>query len=273
MQQIFPDIDLRWIRDEHPTDFDSSAIWDLWMQSIGRELPETIDVVFSSEEYGSELARRLNARHICLDFDRANVPISATKIRDNPLQNWEFLPEPVRPHFVRRVAIVGAESTGKSTLSAQLAAHFQTEWVPEFASEYLRARDGKCSESDLLAIANGQVEREDEAARRANKVLLCDTNLLTTQIWSQWYFGRCDAQIKEAADTRVPALTLLMDIDAPWVDDGLRDCPNLDDRAWFYQKFLEELQARQWPFKVLSGTWDEKFKAAISAIDQLLQHR
>jgi NadR type nicotinamide-nucleotide adenylyltransferase len=137
--------------------FDDPEAWAFWIAAIRAVHPAAVDVVFSSEAYGAELARRLGARHVAFDPERTRVPISATQIRADPLAHWQFIPPPVRPYFVRRVALVGAESTGKTTLAQALAAHFGTVWVPEFARAYLLARGG-VTEQDMHVIAQGQAE-------------------------------------------------------------------------------------------------------------------
>ena len=110
----------------------------------------------------------------------------------DPMANWDFLPEPVRPWFVRRVCIFGPESTGKSSLAKDLAAHFKTIHVPEYAQILLAQQGGELSEADLILIARGQLAAEAALARRANRLLVCDTDLLTTSIWSEALYCRTD---------------------------------------------------------------------------------
>jgi NadR type nicotinamide-nucleotide adenylyltransferase len=226
-------------------------------------------VVFSSEAYGDELARRLGARHVLVDAGRARVPVSASQIRARPLAYWDYLPPPVRLHYLRRVAVVGAESTGKTTLAQALAAHFNTVWVPEFAREYLLARGGVCTLADMPLIAQGQAASEDRLARQADRVLIGDTNLLTTQLWHEHYFGECPPALRRMAAERTADVYLLCDIDVPWVADELRDSPG--QRAWFHNRFRDELDARGLPFIVLSGPLPSRLAPAVQAVEALLQ--
>jgi NadR type nicotinamide-nucleotide adenylyltransferase len=232
-------------------------------------VPFTADIVFSSEAYGEELARRLGARHWPVDHDRSQIPISATQIRERPMEHWEYIPAPVRPYFVRRVAIVGAESTGKTTLAQALAAHFRTVRVPEFAREYLLARDGQCTEADIPIIAAGQVRLEDELAREANRLLVCDTDLLTTQLWHEHYFGPCPRELIELSEGRSAHLYLLCDLDVRWVADGLRDSPR--QRKWFHGRFLEELERRGLSYVLISGSREARLERAVAATQALLK--
>jgi HTH-type transcriptional regulator, transcriptional repressor of NAD biosynthesis genes len=175
---------------EHP-DF-----WDIWTSSIRRACPEPVDVVFTSEHYGDELARRLEARHVCVDRERLAYPVSGTAVRRDPWANAHYLADDVRAWFLRRVVVTGPESTGKTTLARDLAAAFDTTWVPEYARAYLDAKypgrpDGQplCVLDDMPEIARGQVAAEDAKAREARRVLFCDTDAAVTAVYSREYFG------------------------------------------------------------------------------------
>ena len=137
LRELAPEAFIHHVALDHPVNFDDPAAWDFWVGALRQVLPGAPDIVFSSEAYGDELARRLGARHWPVDPHRIQIPVSATQIRARPTEYWDHIPPPVRPYFVRRVAMVGAESTGKTTLAQALAAHFRTVRVPEFAREYL----------------------------------------------------------------------------------------------------------------------------------------
>src|SRR5476649_1538413 len=121
---------------------DHPDFWAIWTDLVARHAGR-VDVVFTSEHYGAELAARLGARHECVDLDRRQVPVSGSAIRADPMANWDYLPEHVRPYFVRRVAVVGPESSGKTTLAQHLAEQFDTVWVREFGREYCEGRDAR----------------------------------------------------------------------------------------------------------------------------------
>ena len=266
--ETFPDLPIFHYDLDGPVDFASEAAWQFWVDAIRGMLRAPVDLVFTSEPYGDELARRLGARHVSVDPDRQRYPISATAIRAAPLTHWEYLPPAVRAHYVRRVAIVGAESTGKTTLAQALAAHFNTAWVPEFARDYLIARGGVCTEADMPVIADGQAAAEDALARRANRLLICDTNLLTTRLWHEHYFGPPPARLAALAAEHSAHLTLLCAPDTPWVGDGLRDSPT--HRDWFHQRFQAELDAARLPYRILAGPYPARLPAAIEAVTGLL---
>ena len=268
LHELLPGVALHHIARDHRVDFDDPSAWDYWVSAIRAMLPHAPDIVFSSEPYGAELAQRLGVHHIAVDPQRRQVPISATQIRDRPLEHWAFIPPVVRPYFVRRVALLGAESTGKTTLAQALAEHFQTAWAPEYAREYLLARGGVCTPADMPIIARGQARLEDERARLANRLLLCDTLVLTTLLWHEHYFGPCPPEIRQLAAEQPPHLCLLCSPDTPWVADGLRDSPG--QRGWFHERYRQELETRGWPFLILSGPPERRLATAIGAVEGLI---
>jgi nicotinamide riboside kinase len=170
-----------------------------------------------------------------------------------------------------KIAIYGPESTGKTTLSNQLAAHFNTEWAPEFARDYLQQKwDSNkeiCTPDDLLPIAIGQIKLENSALQKANNYLFVDTCLMTTKVFSEIYYGFCDSKLDKAARKHKYDLFFLTDIDVPWEQDDLRDSPN--DREITFEKFKHSLIENNKPFIVLSGNPETRFNKAIAIIEGL----
>jgi len=224
-----------WVRDAHAdcqvvhvaeevpqSPEDDERFWSIWTDLI-RRYTGGVDVVFTSEAYGDELGCRIGARHVCVDRARSVVPISGTAVRNDPLGQWDYLAPQARAYFVRRVAIVGPESVGKTTLAEQLAHYLNTAWVPEFGRAYTDGHDARhLVLSDFEAIAWGQAVWEDDAAARANRVLICDTELHTTCTWSDLIVGARPPWLTDAARSRRYDLFLLLDDDIPWVNDGTR---------------------------------------------------
>jgi NadR type nicotinamide-nucleotide adenylyltransferase len=184
------------------------------------------------------------------------------------MAHWHHLPAPVRPYFVRRVCVFGPESTGKSTLARRLAEHFDTVWVPEFAREWLEVHDGALEAADMPTLVHGQTASEDALARQANRLLVCDTDPLTTSIWSDVLYGQCAPAVQRAAEARRYDLYLLCDVDVPWVDDVVRYLP--DERASFFTRCVRELEARDRPYTIVRGDWEERWEIAVTAIEHLL---
>ncbi|MEZ0374364.1 MAG: AAA family ATPase, partial [Candidatus Sericytochromatia bacterium] len=213
MQELFPSctvLHLEKVLPPYPEEAPSVEVfWQLWRSSLLEILPRQVDYVFASEDYGARLASELGARYIPVDQPRGLVPVSGTAIRENPLKNWQHLPDIVRPYYLKRVCVFGPESCGKSTLARQLAAHFSTRWVPEFAQILLAQQQGKLREADIEIIARGQLAAENALARQAEKLLFCDTDLLTTVLWSRELFGSSSTWLETEAGRQSYDLTLL----------------------------------------------------------------
>lgn len=169
---------------------------------------------------------------------------------------------------IKKIAIVGPESTGKSRLSEQLAAHYNTAWVPEFARSYIENLNRPYQKSDLLEIAKGQLLFEDEQIKRANNYLICDTNLWVIKIWSDHKYGSCDDWIMENIRKRKYDLHLLTYIDIPWEPDPQREHPHL--RSYFFDVYKNTLEYADTTYVIIKGNNEERLKKAISAIETLL---
>ena len=172
-----------------------------------------------------------------------------------------------------KVVLFGPESTGKTTLSEQLARHYHTVWVPEYAREYLQKKwnDERktCEPEDLLPIAEGQMRLENELTEKATDVLICDTDLLETKVYSEaYYVGHCDPILEKHALDNSYDLYLLTYIDIPWVGDDLRDKPNEREKMFAY--FKETLERFQRNFIILKGDKNTRLSTAIAEIDRLM---
>lgn len=170
---------------------------------------------------------------------------------------------------IKKIAIVGPESTGKSTIAEQLASHYQTVWVPEFARGYCQNLSAPCSWQDEINMFYGQLKLEEELLPLANELLICDTTFLTVKIWSDHVFGKTPPEVLGKLDEHSYDLYLLMDIDTPWEEDPLRDFPHL--RSHFMEVWHTELRALQANYKVISGTGASRLNTAINVIDKFLR--
>ena len=177
------------------------------------------------------------------------------------------------PSTILKVVLFGPESTGKTTLSQQLARHYNTVWVPEYAREYLQKKwinEGKtCEPKDLLPIAEGQMRLENELTKKARNILICDTDLLETKVYSEaYYVGDCDPILKKYALQNNYDLYLLTYIDIPWEADDLRDKPT--ERKEMFSYFKGALEKYGKNFIILKGNKKERLEEAVNHIDQLL---
>src|SRR5690349_6130563 len=169
---------------------------------------------------------------------------------------------------IRKVVVIGPECTGKSELSQFLAEHFKTEWVPEYARNYIDHLVRPYHQEDLTVIAHGQLRLEDEWTRDANKILVCDTNLYVIKIWSEFKFGNCSKEILERIANRPYDLYLLTYVDIPWQEDPQREHPN--KREELYQLYLKELKNQSVPFVEIKGEREQRRKTASDAVEKLL---
>ena len=174
------------------------------------------------------------------------------------------------PKSVINVAILGAESTGKTTLCRDLAAYFGCPWVPEYMRTYLQAKWDKehltCTWEDLLPIAQGQIELENKLAAQAaqnsdSSYLFCDTSLFELMVYANWYYGDCPDALTNAALTHHYDLILLTEVDTPWVADDLRDSPHQRDEISAY--FESQLTRHQKPFHRIGGDRDERVQQVL----------
>jgi HTH-type transcriptional repressor of NAD biosynthesis genes len=175
-----------------------------------------------------------------------------------------------------KIVLFGPESTGKTTISQQLARHYNTVWVPEYAREYLQNKWNNfrktCENDDLIPIAIGQMKMENDLSKKADRVLICDTDLLETKVYSQEYYGGyVDPRLDEAAQTNTYDLYLLTYIDTPWEADDLRDRPEL--RLEMFQAFENALKTHGKKYIILKGSRKKRFNKAVKAIDQILGSR
>lgn len=266
IREMFPDVIVRVIRDI--LDDENSERWARYTLLFLGYRP---DVVFTSETYGDAYAEYLGAEHVLVDRMRSAVPISGTSVRENPYRAWGFLSPPVRARLVRRVVIVGAESTGKTTIARALAGHFATAWVPEFGRFYTEGKLPSGTEwktEEFVFIAEGQNRLENAYARSANRVLFCDTNAWATRLWHERYMGVMDPRVDALARGRSYDLVLLTDIDTPFEQDGIRDGEHI--RYGMHRRFTQLLEEENVPYVLLSGNHEARMKKAIYACERLL---
>lgn len=177
-----------------------------------------------------------------------------------------------------RIVLIGAESTGKTTLCQQLAAHYDTVWVPEYGREHWEQKIAgqhltageipSWTEDEFIHIAEEQQRRENEAAAQASRLLICDTNAFATGTWFERYAGHRHHLVDAIGARDTADLYLIPSPDVPFVQDGVRDGEQIRD--WMHARFLELVQATCTPYIVLSGTWDQRFSQATFAVDLLL---
>ncbi|MGW7365186.1 AAA family ATPase [Streptomyces sp. NPDC054841] len=291
MSEVHPDVRVVGAIDDIPVDLTDPAVWDAHMAVFRAAVPRRVDAVFTSETYGEELARRFRADSVCVDLGRTVFPVSGTAVRKDPVGCWDFLEPPVRAALARRVVVLGAESTGTTTLATALAGHYRarggvwarTGCVAEYGREFserklagLRAErpgatwsDVRFTSGEFPLIARRQAERENAAARTGSPVLICDTDAFATTVWHERYMGGPNDEVAEIAARGRGDLWLLTDHrGVPFEDDGLRDGEQL--RPWMTARFADRLARTGRRFVTVTGPHEERLATAVAAVDALL---
>ncbi|WP_328679521.1 AAA family ATPase [Streptomyces sp. NBC_00322] len=294
MEEIHQDVWVVGAVDDIPVDLTDPAVWDAHMAIFKEAVPDwgdAVDAVFTSEPYGDELARRFGAEHVCVDVDRSLFPVSGTAVRKDPVGCWDYLEQPVRAWLTRRVVVLGAESTGTTTMARALAEYYRrrggvwssTRWVPECGRDYseeklaaLREKwpegqweDVEFTSEEFPVIAKRQNRRENRLARNGSPVLFCDTDSFATAVWHERYVGGRNPLVEEIAGRVTRHLWLLTDHEGvAFEDDGLRDGEEL--RPWMTGRFRDELTRTGRPFITLTGPHEERLATAVAAVDALI---
>ena len=274
------DLRASWLRELHPSaeirvevtsgvpDLDSR----IWARLARNWLGQAPDAVFTSEPYGDGWAVELGCAHVSVDPDRVQFPIAASAILAHPLRHLAFLRPPVRGYFIPRAVLVGAESTGKTTLAKELANQLQTAWVPEYGRTVwegiLALPRFHPTREDFIHIARTQQAMEEQLAQHAERVLICDTDAFATALWAERYLGAYDEGVAALAEGRRSELYLLTGAEIPWVDDGTRE--RKEERRRFQTRFEEELARQNKATVHIAGDGETRVAQARAHIAQLV---
>lgn len=268
LKRLHPDVDIKIIEDNKLADDDSEG-WAKFTLDILGYAP---DAVFTSESYGDPYASFLGAVHVMVDRDRVTVPISATKVRNNPVKFAPLIEPCVRGYFARRVCVIGAESTGTTTLSKALAEHYKTVWAPEYGRFYTEGKITSQNKSvwtseEFEHIATVQNNLENAMAEISNGLLICDTNSFATGVWHERYMGSRSKKVEQIAKQCMIDLYILTGDEIPFVQDGTRDGEHI--RHQMHKRFIERLQEDNETFITVTGAHEQRLNESIKAIDQL----
>lgn len=262
LQKIHPSATVKIIPDIH--DDDNS---EAWARHTVAFLGYTPDIVFSSEEYGDPYAQFMGCKHIAVDKARVTVPISATRIRADLLKEWEFLHPVVKGDLARRIVVVGAESTGTTTLAQDIANALRVPWVPEYGRLYSEAfmfTNHVWTDEEFTHIARQQQAMEKHVASQSGGVIVCDTNAFATTLWQERYMGSITKEVQAIADRDIVTLYIVTGDEIPFVQDGTRDGEHI--RHDMHQRFIELLAKQAVPVIVVAGSKDERMQQALRGI-------
>lgn len=236
------------------------SFWDIWKSKL-YQVAGKPDVLIAAMDYGWELSRQLDCDFVPLDIARQSVPISATEIRENPFKHWNFIVESARGHFMKKVCLIGPESTGKSTIAENLAKKYDTVYIPEYAKAIINHQNGQFYEHNVNQVALAQIRTEKSLERMTNKVMFCDSDVITTMVWANTLFGKYDNNLHDIAQSQYYDITFLFYPDTPWINDEHRQVTNsssLDFRIKMFneQKLLLEKYNRK--YIIVYGSFEEK---------------
>lgn len=273
LRLLHPEAHVRIIPDLGADKDDDSEAWAKYTIDFLGYAP---DIVFSSEDYGIAYSKLMGAAHEMVDKTRRTHPISGTKVRQSVIDSWQHILRPVRKNYVRRIVVLGAESTGTTTLAKALAEHYKTYWVPEYGRLYSEAKvpagfPMNWDSDEFIHIAETQQEMEDELAGRVpNGLLICDTNAFATRLWHKRYVGEYLQSLEKY--TECPCdLYIVTAPDIPFEDDGTRDGEHI--REDMHQWFIEELKKHNLPYIVARGSRRKRLMDTCKKIDKLLERK
>lgn len=269
LKKIHPDVYVKVVEDNKLADDDSKG-WAKFTLDVLGYVP---DAVFTSEAYGDPYASFMGATHVLVDRARTFIPISATTVRKDPLAAADFLEPCVRAYFARRVCVLGAESTGTTTLAKDLAKHYQTVWVPEFGRIYsegklFAGKEAEWRSEEFVTIARAQGELEDKLAESSNGLVICDTDAFATSVWHERYMNNKSEEVERIASERSYDLYILTGDEIPFVQDGTRDGEHIRNKM--HERFIKKFEETQRQLIVVSGAPEERVRQSVAAIDQIL---
>lgn len=253
--------------------------WAQWSQMVRDLVPGKIDVIFGGEpEYKAYNDQYFpEAVYEVFDHNRERYPISATKIRSNPLQHWDFILGSAHPFFAKKVLIAGTESCAKTTLTKYLAKAYHTSWSEEegryYSGKFLGGNEGVFTVEDFGRIAIQQYEADMHALRTCNKVVFYDSDAVVTQYYCQLYLNSTSVRVGSFIDSSRYDVVLFMTPDVPWVADGMRW--NRDDwKRWqLHQRLKDMYISRGFGDKIIEigGNYTERLDKAMAIVDGLLK--
>lgn len=286
------------VKNDAYDDYEDANVWTdhehIIRAGVRNFAPEGVDTVFTSEEYGSELAERLGARNVLIDLDRRTFPISGTACRKDLYGNWSFLPDSVRKALTTRIVIVGGESTGTTTLSEDIAEHYKhifknVGWIPEYGRQYTIDKIAELQvnnpEADVYDIVWGpedfrvigekqtQLERDYVESKNASPLIICDTDALATSLWEHRYCENDSIGKPDYANDYEPRdLYIVTNHEGvEFFQDGIRDGEHIREDMTFW--FEDELTKRNESWVILTGSKKERLIQAVRMIDNILSQK
>lgn len=236
-----------------------------WAQRAKELIPAKIEIAFTSEEYGVAWAAAMNAEHHCVDLERSTYPVSASRIKNNPIDNFKYLVPAARSALCKRFVLAGPESSGKTTLAKALADSLDTAWVPEYGRLYCDGRglSNEWNDHEFSHIAQTQQSMIDALAHHANNgVLISDTDALVTRVWQKRY-------LPLTAPIALPSVEHYYFVcdPVPWKQDGTRESEQFRDQM--LSDTLDLITQQNTAYTQLQGNHEERLQTALKVIKTL----
>lgn len=251
---------------------ETPEFWNIWKNSLYETLNGVKpDLVVAGMDYGWELAKTMNCDFIPVDMGRESIPISATMLRNNIYKHWDYLMDSVKGDYVKKICLLGPESTGKSTIGQKIANTINTVYIPEYAKTIIEKQKGQFFKHNVQEVALAQINSEKALAKFSNKSMICDSSALTTLLYSRILFNDNSLYLNNLVNNHRYDLYCLFFPDTEFVDDIHRkvlDNPQAQ-RIKMFQDFKDELEKHQLPFVILTGNYETKEKQLLSYINEL----
>lgn len=277
IEQIMPNAKVVALPEYMPQDpSDTPEFWNIWKQALYNSVGSKPDLLVAAMDYGWKLSKVLDCDFVPCDIARESVPISATEIRENPLKNWKYIIDPAKPYFMKKICIIGPESTGKSTCVVKLAHELDTVFVPEYAKALIEKQNGNFYYHNVEQVALAQIRSEKALEHMVNKAMICDSDVLTTMVWSDILFGKHPAILDTIAMQQKYDVTLLFNPEVPFVLDSHRQLlqnPDNQKKRWdFFYKMEDKLQQYKRNYLVIEGSYDQRYQSTLEHSIHLIEN-
>lgn len=258
--------------DENGTVIDT-AFWNQWIK-VFRDFSPYATHFVSSDMYGQKAAHLLGIKWLPVDPKRETFKISGTAIRQDPMKHWDMITHVAKNYYLKRIAIVGPESTGKSTLTAYLAEHFNTVGVHEYGRTISETKSNVLDKNDFIDILQGQNAMIEIASKHANKILFTDTEAFTTYLFGLIYLNTKIPEIYLSAISQHFDHYIVLAPTVKWIDDGTRVIPDYAVREKFYNSMISFLTEHNKSFTVVDDTsYRERTTRATNIVNNLLKNK
>jgi len=246
--------------------YSSKLISRMWGDWLKKEFPD-VNYLFSSERYGDFTAEFMGIEHIMFDNDRVEFFVSGTKIRNSPFVYWDYIPDVVKPYFVKKICICGTESTGKSTMTEKLAKRYHTNFVQEWGRVICPNTD-ECTFDMIMEIGKSHAKDIQGKIVTSNKILFADTDLNTTKMYSYFLFNKIPIFEEWIEEANKFDLHIFLENDAPYIDDGTR--LNEERRNELRDYHYDFLISQGCNVQIVNGSdWAIRYEKAVRIIDEL----